>query len=35
MGTITLRSSKGGPVSTAACVLKDVLNLTLPPSPFF
>jgi homoserine dehydrogenase len=35
MGTITLRSSKGGPVATAACVLKDVLNLTSPPSPFF
>lgn len=35
MGTITLRSSKGGPVATAACVVKDVLNLALPRSPFF
>lgn len=35
MGTITLRSSKGGPIATAACVVKDVLNLAAPPSPFF
>jgi len=35
MGTITLRSSKGGPVATAACVIKDILNLGAPPSPFF
>ncbi len=35
MGTITLRSSKGGPVATAACVIKDVLNLGAPPKPFF
>ncbi len=35
MGTVTLRSSKGGPVVTAACVLKDVLNLGAPPRPFF
>jgi hypothetical protein len=35
MGTITLRSSKGGPVATAACVIKDVLNLGAPLKPFF
>jgi homoserine dehydrogenase len=35
MGTITLRSSKGGPVATAACVIKDVLNLGAPPRPLF
>jgi homoserine dehydrogenase len=35
MGTITVHSSKGGPVATAACVIKDVLNLAAPPSPFF
>jgi homoserine dehydrogenase len=35
MGTITLRSSRGGPVATAACVAKDVLNLGAPPKPFF
>jgi len=35
MGTIALRSSKGGPVATAACVIKDILNLGAPPSPFF
>jgi len=35
MGTITLRSSRGGPVATAACVIKDVLNLGAPPAPFF
>jgi len=35
MGTLTLRSSRGGPVATAACVIKDVLNLGAPPTPFF
>jgi len=35
MGTISLRSSRGGPVATAACVVKDVLNLGAPPKPFF
>jgi homoserine dehydrogenase len=35
MGRITLRSSKGGPVATAACVIKDILNLGAPPGPFF
>lgn len=35
MGTLTLRSSKGGPVATAACVIKDILNLGAPPKPFF
>lgn len=31
MGTITIKSSKGGPLATAACVIKDVLNLSAPP----
>lgn len=35
MGTIALRSSRGGPVATAACVIKDVLNLGAPARPFF
>ena len=35
MGTIGLRSSRGGPVATAACVIKDVLNLGSPAKPFF
>lgn len=35
LGTISLRSSKGGPVATAACVIKDVLNFGAPPRPFF
>ena len=35
MGTIAIRSSKGGPIATAACVIKDVLNLGAPPNPFF
>ncbi len=35
MGAITLRSSKGGPVATAACVIKDVLNVGAPARPFF
>jgi homoserine dehydrogenase len=35
MGTITLRSSKGGPLATAACVVKDVLNIGAPLRPFF
>jgi len=30
MGTITVRSSKGGPLATAACVVKDVLNIASP-----
>lgn len=34
MGTITLKSSKGGPLATAACVVKDVLNIAAPPAPF-
>ncbi len=34
MGTITLKSSKGGPIATAACVVKDVLNIAAPPHPF-
>lgn len=32
MGTITVKSSKGGPVATAACVVKDVLNIAAPPT---
>ncbi len=35
MGAITVRSSRGGPSATAACVIKDVLNLAAPPRPFF
>jgi homoserine dehydrogenase len=35
MGTITVGSSQGGPVATAACVIKDILNLGAPPRPFF
>ena len=31
MGTITVRSSKGGPLATAASVIKDVLNIAAPP----
>ncbi len=31
MGTISARSSKGGPLATAACVIKDVLNIAAPP----
>jgi len=31
MGTITVRSSKGGPLATAASVIKDVLNTAAPP----
>lgn len=34
MGAITLRSSRGGPLATAACVLKDVLNVAAPVRPF-
>lgn len=34
MGTITVKSSKGGPVATAACAIKDVLNIASPPRPF-
>jgi homoserine dehydrogenase len=34
MGTITLKSSKGGPLATAGCVVKDVLNIAAPPAPF-
>ena len=30
-GTITVRSSKGGPLATAASVIKDVLNIAAPP----
>jgi homoserine dehydrogenase len=35
MGVITIRSSKGGPRATAACALKDVLNVAVAPSPFY
>jgi homoserine dehydrogenase len=35
MGSIMIRSSKGGPVATAACVVKDILNLGAPARPFF
>jgi homoserine dehydrogenase len=35
MGAITLRSTKGGPVATAACVIKDVLNIGAPAQVFF
>jgi homoserine dehydrogenase len=34
MGTVTVKSSKGGPRATAACVVKDVLNIAAPPRPF-
>jgi homoserine dehydrogenase len=34
LGTISVRSSKGGPLATAACVLKDVLNVAAPRRPF-
>lgn len=32
MGTISVKSSKGGPLATAACVIKDVLNIVAPPA---
>lgn len=32
MGTISVRSSKGGPLATAACVVKDILNIAAPPA---
>lgn len=35
VGAITVRSTKGGPRATAACALKDVLNVALPRAPFF
>ena len=35
MGTITLRSSKGGPLATAASVIKDVLNVAAPKGSFY
>ena len=35
MGTITLRSSKGGPLATAASVIKDVLNVAAPKDSFY
>ena len=35
MGTITLRSSKGGPLATAASVIKDVLNVAAPKAVFY
>lgn len=31
MGVLTIRSSKGGPETTAACAMKDVLNIVAPP----
>ena len=31
MGTISVKSSKGGPLATAACVIKDILNIAAPP----
>jgi homoserine dehydrogenase len=34
MGAITVSSTKGGPMATAASVLKDVLNIASPPRPF-
>jgi homoserine dehydrogenase len=34
MGTITLSSTRGGPLATASSVLKDVLNISSPPRPF-
>jgi homoserine dehydrogenase len=34
MGGITLSSTRGGPMATAASVLKDVLNIASPPRPF-
>jgi homoserine dehydrogenase len=34
MGAITVSSTKGGPMATAASVLKDVLNIAAPPRPF-
>ena len=30
MGTISVKSSKSGPLATAACVIKDVLNIAAP-----
>lgn len=35
MGTITLKTSKGGPLATAATVAKDLLNIAAPPSPLY
>ncbi len=32
MGTISVKSSKGGPLATAACVIKDILNIAAPPA---
>jgi homoserine dehydrogenase len=34
MGTITLRSTRGGPLATAAAIIKDVLNVVAPKGPF-
>lgn len=34
MGTLTSKTSRGGPSATAACVIKDVLNIVAPPRPF-
>jgi homoserine dehydrogenase len=34
MGAITVRSTRGGPVATAACVIKDLLNIGAPLGPF-
>ena len=31
MGSVTLVTSQGGPVATAACVIKDILNIAAPP----
>jgi homoserine dehydrogenase len=30
MGTISVKSSKGGPLATAACLIKDILNIAAP-----
>lgn len=34
MGNIALRSTKGGPLATAAAIIKDVLNVMVPKGPF-
>ncbi|HXV65320.1 MAG TPA: hypothetical protein VEK15_31785 [Vicinamibacteria bacterium] len=34
MGSLTVSSTRGGPLATAACVVKDVLNIASRPSPF-
>ncbi|HSF15629.1 MAG TPA: hypothetical protein VLK65_08755 [Vicinamibacteria bacterium] len=34
MGMLTVSSTGGGPLATAACVMKDVLNIASRPTPF-